>query len=228
MKISGGNEMYIGNIGEKLTIKATYLKRFSFPTYYGEIQIHKFADEQGNILVWKTSNFVEHVKDGYYESIPKGSVVEIKCSVKEHNEYKGEEQTVVVRCKFNLIKEVKTEWEKLEEKRNKQLNSLQDGDQILTMTYKNYKEHYSDCETLAGSFTTEYGKAQIDIIVRAGRMVKSGVRGHRFSTYVLQNKNTKMKMCFYAVCEENAFKQATKEKDFNPDEWECVKSFNRR
>lgn len=43
--------MYIGNVGEKLTIKATYLKRFSFTTYYGETNIHKFADEQGNILV---------------------------------------------------------------------------------------------------------------------------------------------------------------------------------
>ena len=216
--------MYIGNIGEKLTIKAIYLKRFSFPSYYGETQVHKFADEQGNILVWKTSNFVEQVKDGYYESIPKGSVIEIKCSVKEHNKYKGEEQTVVVRCKFNLIEKAKTECKKLEEKRNKQFSSLQ----ILTMTYKNYKEHYSDCETLAGSFSADNGRAEIDVIVRAGRMVKSGVRGHRFSTYVLQNKETKIKMCFYAVCEENAFKQAAKEKGFNPDEWKCIKVFSGR
>lgn len=218
--------MYIGNIGEKLTIKAIYLKSFSFSTYYGETNVHKFADEQGNILVWKTSNCVEWIKDGYYEFIPEGSVVEIKCSVKEHNKYKGEEQTVILRCKFTLIEEAKTEWEKLEEKQNKQLNSLQEGDQILTMTYKNYKEHYSDCETVAGSFNTANGRAEIGVIVRAGRMVPSGVRGQHFSTYVLQNKNTKVKMCFYAVCEQNAFKQAKKEKGCNPNEWECIQVFN--
>lgn len=112
-----------------------------------------------------------------------------------------------MRCKFNLIKEAKTEWEKLEEKQNKQLNSLQEGDQIFTMTYKNYKEHYSDCETVAGSFNTDNGRAEIGVIVRAGRMVPSAVHEHRFSTYVLQNKNTKIKMCFYTVCEEKVSTQ---------------------
>ena len=227
--------MYIGNIGEKLTVKATYLKSFSFTTYYGKTQVHKFADEQGNILVWKTSKCVEWIKDGYYEYIPEGSVVEIKCSVKDHNEYKGEEQTIILRCKFTLIEKAKTKQEKQEEKRDKQeekrdkqIASLQDGDQIITMTYKNYKEHYADCETVAGSFSKDNGRATIDVIVRAGRMVASGVRGQRFSTYVLQNKNTKMKMCFYAVCEENAFKQAKNEKGFNTNEWECVQVFNGR
>ena len=215
--------MYIGNIGEKLKVKATYLRSFSFSTYYGETHVHKFSDEQGNILVWKTSNYVE---DGHHEIIPEGSVVEIKCSVKEHNEYKGEEQTVILRCKFNLVEKGKTNQEKQEEKRDIQISGLQDGDQIISMTYKNYKEHYSDCETLAGSFSENNGRATIDVIVRAGRMVESGVRGKRFSTYILQNKNTKMKMCFYAVCEENAFKQAKNEKGFNPDEWKCVQVFN--
>ncbi len=216
--------MYIGNVGEKLTLKATYLKSFSFSTYYGETNVHKFTDEQGNILVWKTSNFVEYVKDGYCEFIPEGSIVEIKCSVKDHSEYKGEEQTVVVRCKFNLIEKAKTKQEKLEKKKNNQIDNLQDGDQIVTMSYKNYKEHYSDCETLAGSFSAEYGKAEISVIVRAGRMVPSGVRGQHFHGYVLQNKETKMKHCFRAVCEENAFKQA-KNQGYNPSEWECVKIF---
>lgn len=220
--------MYIGNIGEKLTVKATYLKSFSFTTYYGKTQVHKFADEQGNILVWKTSKCVEWIKDGYYEYIPEGSVVEIKCSVKDHNEYKGEEQTIILRCKFILIEKAKTKQEKQEEKRDKQIASLQDGDQIITMTYKNYKEHYADCETVAGSFSKDNGRATIDVIVRAGRLVASGVRGQRFSTYVLQNKNTKMRMYFYAVCEENAFKQAKNEKGFNTNEWECVQVFNGR
>ena len=131
-----------------------------------------------------------------------------------------------MRCKFNLVEKGKTKQEKQEERRDKQIAGLQYGDQIISMTYKNYKEHYSDCETLAGSFSANNGRATIDVIVRAGRMVKSGVRGQRFSTYVLQNRNTKMKMCFYAVCEENAFKQAKNEKDFDPNEWECVKVFN--
>lgn len=215
--------MYIGNVGKKLTLKATYLKSFSFSTYYGETNVHKFADEQGNILVWKTSNCVEWVKDGCYEFIPEGSVVEIKCTVKDHNEYKGEEQTVVVRCKFNLIEKAKTKQEKLEEKKNEQVNNLQEGDQILTMPYKNYKEHYSDCETVAGSFSANYGRAEISVIVRSGRMVPSGVRGKHFYGFEFTTEDGK-RVCYRAVSEENARKQA-KNQGYNPSKLECVKVF---
>lgn len=219
--------MYIGTPKEKLIVKATYVKSYSFSNYYGTTNIHKFVDEQGNVLVWKTSNLVEWVNGDSYEFIPEGSVVEIKCTVKDHTEYNNEQQTSVIRCTFSLIEKAKTKQEKAEEKRKTQITDLKDGDQIVTMTYKNYKEHYSDCETVAGSFTTNYGRAEISVIIRSGRMVPSGVRGEHFYGFLLQNKITGMKSCFRAVCEENAFKQA-KRQGYDIAEWECVKVYDYR
>lgn len=217
--------MYIGTPKEKIIVKATYIKKYSFSNSYGTTNIHKFVDEQGNTLVWKTSKFVEWVNENAHEFIPEGSFVEIKCTVKDHTEYNNEQQTSIIRCAFKLIKKAKTEQEKIEEKRKAQIADLKSGDQIVTMTYKNYKEHYSDCETVVGSFTEKYGKAEISVIVRSGRMVPSGVRGKHFYGFLLQNKITGMKSCFRAVCEENAFKQA-KRQGYNIAEWECVKVYD--
>lgn len=217
--------MFIGNIKEKVEISAVYEKTFRFMSCYGEQYIHKFTDTNGNVLVWKTQNPVE-TSGKNQELIPEGSKVAIKATIKDHQEYKGEAQTAIIRCKFDIIEKGATKKEKQEAKKKEQLSSIQDGDQILTLLYRTYKEHYADCETVAGSFNAENGYVTIDVIIRAGRMVASGVRGQRFSTYVLQNKKTKIKMCFYAVCEENAFKQATKEKGFNTNELECVQVFN--
>ena len=78
-------------------------------------------------------------------------------------------------------------------KEKEQLASLKDGDVILTMTYKNYKEHYSDCETLVNSFFRN-GKepASIKVIVRKGRLKNSGVRNEHFHSYELLNAKLKM------------------------------------
>lgn len=216
--------MYIGNVNEKIEVSTTYKKTFTFFSPYGETHIHKFTDENGNVFVWKTSKMVEYTKNGRCELVPEGSVVKISGTIKEHKEYNSEQQTVLLRCKIDVIK---TSTEKKEaEKRKEQFANLQTGDMVLTMPYRNYKKHYADCETVAGSFNANNGFAEISVIIKNGRMVESGVRGKRFSTYVLQNKETEIKMCFYAVCEENAFKQAQKEKGFNPSEWECIRIFN--
>ena len=216
--------MFIGNIKEKIEIKAIYEKTFNFMSCYGEQHVHKFTDTNGNVLVWKTQNLKENSGKNR-ELIPEGSKVTIKATIKNYQEYKGEAQTVIIRCKFDIIEKAATKKEKQTEKKKEQVASLQDGDQIITMTYKNYKEHYADCETVAGSFSKDNGRATIDIIVRASRMVASGVRGQRFSTYVFLNKLTKKKICFYAVCEENALKQAKKE-GYDTNNLKCVQIFN--
>ena len=88
---------YIGNIGDKVEIKAVYLysahfevRNFSgygFETMY----IHGFKDAAGNKLVWKTSKHL---------SIRQDKEVTIRGTVKEHSEYKDERQTVLTRCKI--------------------------------------------------------------------------------------------------------------------------------
>lgn len=89
---------YVGEIGQKLELKVKYLRYFTFEThfsYYGEMNfIYKFADENGNTIVWKTSKCLcdELQQENYYT---------IKGTVKEQNEYKGDKQTVLTRCKIS-------------------------------------------------------------------------------------------------------------------------------
>ena len=84
--------------------------------------------------------------------------------------------------------------------------------QIILMPYRQYKQHYADCQTVKGSYNT-YNKT-IKVIIPDGRMKKSGVRGERFHGYILyfiDKKDNKVYRCSYrAVSKENAMKQHLK------------------
>lgn len=99
---------------------------------------------------------------------------------------------------------------------------LSGEDFIWRMPYKQYKEHYSDCETVAGSFERrEFRPCTIEIIVREGRLKASGVRGEHYSGYRLENENGEQ-VVYRAVKEENAIRRA--EKEFG-GHWEVYKIY---
>jgi hypothetical protein len=78
------------------------------------------------------------------------------------------------------------------------------------MPYRQYKEHYSDCETVIDSYEDRNGNKVIKVIIREGRLKNSGVRGKHFSGYEVEFKdeNGKKARCtFRAVCEDNVMKQ---------------------
>ena len=84
---------FLGILNEKIEIKATLIKSFSYETQYGITKIYKFQDKEGNILVWKTgSRSFEENKD-----------YKLKGTIKEHGEYKGEKQTQITRCKVESL-----------------------------------------------------------------------------------------------------------------------------
>lgn len=88
---------YVGQIGEKITVKGEFVKTawFDFRNPFGQEErkfIYTFKDTDGNVFVWKTGS-------GRY-NMNAGEPVEVTGTVKEHNEYKGEKQTVLLRCKF--------------------------------------------------------------------------------------------------------------------------------
>ena len=89
---------YVGQIGDKIEVKATYIAtaRFEVPSFGGwgtdTMCIHMFRDANGNKLVWKTGC-------GLGENIEKGMEITLKGTVKDHSEYKEEKQTVLTRCK---------------------------------------------------------------------------------------------------------------------------------
>ena len=80
--------MYVGEVGQKLTILAEKAKLVtSWDGYYGTTWLYSFTDASGNVFIWKSSRCIE-VKDG----------MKLKGSVKEHREYDGIKQTVMTRC----------------------------------------------------------------------------------------------------------------------------------
>ena len=230
---------YIGEIGKRLTVTVTYKHRFEYTdykfSYYGTTHFtHIFEDADGNTIVWKSTKMVEYINDGSenpkrkgdLEFVTKGSTVELTGSVKEHSTYKDTEQTVVTRCKFKLVERGKTEDEIRQEKVDAQKATLTDKDFIWEMPYRQYKEHYSDCETVIGSFDRHEDSRgipqrdpTIKVIIREGRLKNSGVRGQRFSYFTFEKNNRKR--TYRAVCEENARKQLKKEFP-DGDYWECV------
>ena len=120
-------------------------------------------------------------------------------------------------------KSTKEEREEMEAR--KQRESLADGDMVWRMPYKQYKDHYSDCETIKGSYEFDERKGSfIEVIIRAGRLKNSGVRGEHFSGYQFRTDDEKL-VCYRAVSEENARKQMKKDFPQSDESWECVQIF---
>lgn len=88
---------YVGEVGKKVELDVTYKSRYDYKNAYGNVNIFKLEDENGNVLVWKTSSWLEIVVDGYCESIELGSKIRIKATIKEHSDYNGEKQTLILR-----------------------------------------------------------------------------------------------------------------------------------
>lgn len=229
---------------QKIDMTVTYkgfseYAKSSYTGYgYDTVTINKFEDEEGNLLVWKTTvGIIFKDIEVPLESNPSvkeiktimpnsGAIIRIKGTVKSIGEYKGQPQVELTRVKMvDLIEQAKTREEIIEERREEQVNTVKftEGDTILTMTYKNYKEHYADCETVIGSFMkakNRYSPATISVIVRAGRLKESGTRGEHFNTYVFKNENGEC-MTYRAICKANATKRINKE--FAGHSWEVVK-----
>lgn len=230
---------YIGEVGKRIAITAKLVNDYTFTSRFGWAEqtntIYTFEDENGNVYCWKTSGTLgmdQHVlrdgmRDYSYDCVRRGDTFTCKATVKEHSEYRGTKQTVVTRVKVESISHVPTKEELDEQKAKEQVASLADGDFVWRMPYKQYKDHYEDCETVAGSFRRpDHGESTIEVIIRAGRLVPSGVRGKHYSGYQFKTNDDKL-VCYRAISEETARRQLLK--DF-PDgsEWPCVKIFDYR
>lgn len=88
---------YVGTVGEKIETEATLVAAINYeaPKFNGFgtewRTVYKFRDAGGNLLVWHTKAARE---------IAEGDAVTLTGTVKKHEEYKGEKQTVLTRCKW--------------------------------------------------------------------------------------------------------------------------------
>lgn len=233
----------------KVTGKLTKDITFERPAYAGfgrmeTVHVFKIAGNDGTTYVWKTAtgslgmevqapyetrdnvyyyDEQKHVAVLWY-GVDTGDTFTFTASVKGVSEYKGEQQTEIQRVKVTEIidRPAKRAAEAKAAKMKAQLDSIGENDLVWTMPYRQYKAHYSDCETIIDSYTEyvneyghnyEYSPATIKVIIRDGRLKASGVRGKHFSSYWVEfTLNGDYTRCesFRAVCVENAIEQAKK------------------
>ena len=230
---------HVGKIGDKITAEVTLVGIYKYTDYafsfYGtDHYIYTMKDAESNVYVWKTTSFmsVETDEDCWYP-IKKNDKIQITGTIKDHSEYKDEPQTVLQRVKVKLIERALTYEEIKAMKQQEQLATLQEGDFVWTMPYKQYKEHYADCETIYGSFNDHeeensrrrrnFIPKTIDVIIRSGRLKNSGTRGEHYSGYEMTNE-LGQKITYRAVKEENALQRV--KKDFPEHTWECTKIYD--
>lgn len=82
----------------------------------------------------------------------------------------------------------------------------------VRMRYSAYKSHYSDCNTVPGTY--DEGSKTIEVLIPEGREKPSGVRGQKFHRYKLWfiDRYGKLRYCKYkAVSLDNALKQYAKD-----------------
>ena len=94
---------YVGKVGERITTEATFEYSADWDTFYGTQHLFSFKDNNGNVLVWKTTSYPMVLNaEGKDVAIGRGDKVRITGTVKEHKEYKEEKQTVLTRCKLGV------------------------------------------------------------------------------------------------------------------------------
>lgn len=224
------------SVGSKISVSVVMQKIYEYCDYSfsfnGSVRyIYSMKDDDGNIYVWKTSSFMIYDSgktDSWGDPIPaavrKGDRIFIRASVKGYSEYKGQEQILIQRVKFEMIEAVPTKEELDARRREEQIKSLSGNDFVWEMPYSQYKQHYSDCEVLAGSFIEALRDipARISVIIREGRLKPSGVRGQHFSGYGFKSADGTYAV-YRAVSEENALRRCQKE--FPDKEWELFRVY---
>lgn len=225
----------------RVTITATLIKKRSFETAFGITHIFVFTEEN-KTYVWKTSSVPlyeiskthRYAEEGDY--LKEGDICKFSATIGDTVDYNGEQQTKLSRCSTfikidhtptveekSLAEQKRREAEK-ENRKKEQLDSIGKGDLVWTMPYRQYKMHYSDCETVIDSYRT-FGwnnqNSEIDVIIRKGRLVNSGVRGKHYDYFYFKNTkdiNAVGGVVVKAITEENARKRMG-------TDWELVEAW---
>lgn len=164
--------------GMKLRTVVTLIDKITYgvePRYYyddGVRFIYKFIDDEGNLLVWKTSKvlgieFINENNNEAFRFVDIGDKIFIKGNVKGQDNFKGEDQVVLTRVSVEDIVEQSsmTEEQVIKFKQELQLSKLPKDTKIKTISYREYKGSYNSYETLVDSFKrTDHG-CFIDIII---------------------------------------------------------------
>ena len=130
-KNDGKVSEYVGNVGDKISVKVKYVNTYSYDTNFGAANIHLFMDDNGNIFKWSTGSGLRFtVKDNHsnysqWYRLDKGATIQLSGKIKDHSEYRNQKQTVLTRCKYEVLesKERDEKVAELEEYYNNQNDS---------------------------------------------------------------------------------------------------------
>jgi hypothetical protein len=86
--LKADGDSYVGTVGKREDLRLTVLGCHTFEGYYGMTYLYRFADPEGNAVVWFASSEQDLVQGASYK---------VKATVKRHEEYKGQPQTQVNR-----------------------------------------------------------------------------------------------------------------------------------
>jgi hypothetical protein len=81
---------WLGAAGDKIEANVTIVKPVALDGMYGMTTLYIMRDDTGNKIVWNSSSY----HDGQT-----GNKFRIKGTIKKVDDYKGEKQTVLTRCK---------------------------------------------------------------------------------------------------------------------------------
>lgn len=81
---------FVGAVGDKVNMTLRLARVSGFESCFGYTSVYTFEDDRHNKIVWKTGKSIGHEV---------GDVITVSGTIKEHNEYRGEKQTVLTRCK---------------------------------------------------------------------------------------------------------------------------------
>ena len=81
---------FVGAVGDKVSMTLRLARVSGFESSFGPTSVYTFEDDRHNKIVWKTDKSIGREV---------GDVITVSGTIKEHNEYLGEKQTVLTRCK---------------------------------------------------------------------------------------------------------------------------------
>ena len=97
------NSEFVGNVGDKLIIDIATVKLVNiYDGYYGSTWRYQIVDAHGNVFMWDASSPMWDTV--CVEDSPKGDVIEglplqIKGTIKKHDEFRNIKQTWLTRCR---------------------------------------------------------------------------------------------------------------------------------
>jgi hypothetical protein len=92
-RTGGRPSQHVGEVGQRLDLELEVQRVNSRDTDYGLLHIISMRDQVGNLIVWMTGSTTATAGDRFH----------VRGTVKKHNEYQGEQQTVLTRCRAVLI-----------------------------------------------------------------------------------------------------------------------------